>query len=125
MTTIESPAIQRSNQDAQTDHHRIGPRLVVAAAILISSSRLFLAIRSSSVNIFFMDQWDFLGPFFRHQASFKNLFFMQLGIQRDGIGLFADKLLYPVTHWNARVDPFFIGACLFAAMLSMRLPAPT
>ena len=117
MTTIESPAIQQSNQDVQSNRSRIGPTLAVAVAILISGSRLFLTIRSSSVNIFFMDQWDFLGPFFRHQANFTDLFFMQLGIQRDGIGLFADKFLYPLTKWDARVDPFFIGACLFAAML--------
>ncbi len=117
MPPIENLAIQPLNQDAQANRPGIGPKVVVAAAILISSSRLFLIIRRSSVNVFFMDQWDFLGPFFHHQASFKNLFFMQLGIQRDGIGLFVDKFLYPLTNWDARVDPFFIGACLFAAML--------
>jgi len=90
---------------------------VVALAAVAMGARFFWVIHKNAVNVFFMDQWDNLSPFFTGQPNFTRLFFWQPGIQRIGIGLFADKFLYPPMHWNARIDPFFIGACIFAAML--------
>jgi len=116
MITIESP-VTEANHNGRDSRLRIGPALAVALAIVALGARFFLVISKYSVNVFFFDQWDFLSPFFHQQSSIAELFFLQPGIQREGIGLFADKFLYPLTHWNARTDPFFIGACLFAAML--------
>jgi len=94
-----------------------GPGLAVAAVVVMLGVRFFLVISKYSINVFFYDQWDYLTPFFRHQPSIAELFFWQHGPHREGIGLIADKFLFPVTHWNARTDSFLIGGSIFAAML--------
>jgi hypothetical protein len=96
---------------------RIGPVLAIAAAIAALGSRFFLVISKYSVNVFYLDQWEYLVPFFRNKPSTAELFFWQNGPHREGIGLIADKFLYPLTHWNARVDAFVVGGTIFAAML--------
>jgi hypothetical protein len=96
---------------------RTGPALAVAAVSAALGSRFFLVIWKYSINVFFYDQWEYLTPFFRHQPGLAELFFLQHGPHREGIGLLADSFLYPLTHWNARVDSFIIGGCIFAAML--------
>jgi hypothetical protein len=96
---------------------RIGPALAVVALSAVLGTRFFLVIWRYSINVFFYDQWEYLTPFFRHQPGFIELFFLQHGPHREGIGLFADKFLYPLTHWNARVDSFIVGGTIFAAML--------
>ena len=96
---------------------RGGPALAVAAAVVALGIRFFLIISKNSVNVFFYDQWEYLTPFFRQPPGFTELFFLQHGPHREGIGLFADKFLYPLTHWNARVDSFIVGGSIFAAML--------
>lgn len=63
------------------------------------------------------DEWDFLTPFFRGNATILELFTWQHGPHREGIGLIPDKFLYPITAWNVRGDAFIIGGCIFAAML--------
>jgi len=98
-------------------HFRIGPAIAVALAAVVLGARFFWIIRKYSVNIFFMDQWDYLTPFFQQKATFANLFFLEHGPHREGVGLLADKFLYPLTHWNARVDSFVIGSIAFASML--------
>jgi hypothetical protein len=103
----------------RASHLLSGPALAVAAAIVALTVRFFMVISKYSVNIFFYDQWDFLTPFFRHQAGIAELFFLEPagGPEREGLGLMADKFLYPITHWNARVDSFLIGGIIVVAML--------
>jgi hypothetical protein len=96
---------------------RAGPVLAIAAVIAALGSRFFLIIWKYSINVFYLAQWDYLTPFFRHQPSVSELFFWQHGPHREGLGLIADKFLYPLTHWNARVDAFIIFGSIFAAML--------
>jgi hypothetical protein len=96
---------------------RMGPALAVATLAAVLGTRFFLVIWRYSINVFFYDQWEYLTPFFRHQPGFTELFFLQHGPHREGIGLFAEKFLYPLTHWNARVDSFIVGGSIFAAML--------
>jgi hypothetical protein len=91
--------------------------LAIAAVLAALGTRFFLIIWKYSINVFFFDQWEYLTPFFRHDPGFAELFFLQHGPHREGIGLLADKFLYPLTHWNARVDSFIIGGSIFAAML--------
>src|SRR5579863_613459 len=99
------------------DASRFLPRLVVAAAIVLVGVRFFLFISAYSVNVLFLDQWDFLTPFFRGNPRFRDLFFFKWGWHREGLGLFLNKLLYPPTHWNVRAESFVIGGCIFVAML--------
>lgn len=98
-------------------HGRTFSVLAIAAAIAVLGFRFFQLICKYSVNCFYMDQWGYLSPFFGHRSSFADLFFYQHGPHRMGIGLIPDKFLYPLTHWNSRVDSFVIGIIIFAAML--------
>jgi hypothetical protein len=91
--------------------------LVVAAVTVGFGLRFFLFIRHYAVNVFYWDQWGFLEPFFHHSPGVRELFFEQWGPHREGIGLIADKFLYPATRWNTRAESFMIGACIFAALL--------
>jgi hypothetical protein len=93
------------------------PLLVVTFAIIALSFRFFLIVWKYSANVFLWDQWDFLTPFFRGNPGILELFTWQHGPHREGIGLLLDKLLYPATRWNARVDSFTVGACIFVAMI--------
>ena len=113
----ESLGVTERSGDVRNRRLRLGPGLAVAAVIAALGSRFFLIIWKYSINVFFYDQWSYLTPFFRHQPSLAELFFWQHGEHFEGVGLIADKFLYPLTHWNARVDSFLIGVSIFAAML--------
>lgn len=95
----------------------IPPILFVLAVALILALRVGRLVWRFSVNVFFWDQWDFLRPFFEHDPSVGELFLLQHGPHREGIGLILDKYLYPLTAWNSRVDSFLIWGCVIAAML--------
>ena len=116
MTTTEIPRVVQHSASVRRPQPT-GPVLAIAAFIAVLGARLFLVIWKYSINVFFYDQWEYLTPFFRHQPSIAELFFLQHGPHREGVGLLADKFLYPLTHWNARVDSFIIGATIFVAML--------
>jgi hypothetical protein len=93
------------------------PILTVAAAIAVLGARAFAITWKYSVNLFFWDQWDYLTPFFNGHWSAGELFLWQHGPHREGIGLLADKFLYPLTGWNTRTDCMIIVCCIFLAML--------
>ncbi|MDP8989961.1 MAG: hypothetical protein M3N41_07765 [Acidobacteriota bacterium] len=95
----------------------LGPVAAVTIVGLVLSVRFFLFISLNSVNILFWDQWDFLRIFFDHDPGMWELFVLQHGPHREGVGLIADKFLYPLTHWNVRAESFMIGGCIFIAML--------
>jgi hypothetical protein len=119
MPTIEGESLRvTENIRPVPDRRRItGPMVAVALVSAALGRRFFLVIAKYSINVFFYDQWEYLKPFYNHDPGFAELFFLQHGIHREGIGLFADKFLYPLTHWDARVDSFFVGFGIFAAML--------
>lgn len=96
---------------------RPGPALFVVLAILALGYNFFSFVSRYSVNVLFFDQWDFLKPFFRGGATLKDLFLLQHGPIREGVGILADKILYSLTRWNVRAESFLIGGCIFAAML--------
>jgi hypothetical protein len=52
-----------------------------------------------------------------NNASLGELFLVQHGPIREGVGILADKYLYALTDWNVRAEAFMIGGCLFGAML--------
>lgn len=93
------------------------PVLSVTAVVGVLGARFFLLIAKYSVNVFWWDQWEYLEPFFRGNPRFLELFTWQVGPHREGVGLVLDKFLYPLTHWDTRVDAYLIGFCIFAAML--------
>jgi hypothetical protein len=94
-----------------------GPLAAVTLIGLILSTRFFSFISHFSVNLLYWDQWDFLNMFFEGDPGIRELFLLQHGPPREGLGLIADKFLYPLTHWNVRAESFMIGGCIFIAML--------
>jgi hypothetical protein len=96
-----------------------GPVLAIVAVIVMLGLRFSLVISKYSINVFFYDQWEYLTPFFGHSPTLSELFFLEpaRGPIREGLGLFVDKFLYPLTHWNSRIDSFMVGGSIFAAML--------
>jgi hypothetical protein len=100
--------------------HRLGHvfrTLSVIAMVGILGIRYFSVISYFSVNVLYFDQWDFLAPLFQGNASLGQFFFWQHGPHREGLGLIADSLLYPLTDWNTRAESFLIAGCVFTAML--------
>jgi hypothetical protein len=96
---------------------RVLPELTVIAVAVILGIRLFTFISDYSVNVLFQDQWDFLTPLFDGNACLARLFLFQHGPHREGLGLIADSVLFPLTDWNSRAESFLAGSCVFAAML--------
>jgi hypothetical protein len=90
---------------------------VLICVIFALGQRFFQFISTYSVNVFFDDQWDFLSLFFRGSPTLAQLFFLQHGPHREGVGLIADKFLYSWTRWSVRAETWMIGSCIFAAML--------
>jgi hypothetical protein len=96
---------------------RLGPLLTVSTVTAVLGCRFFLLIAKYSVNVLRWDQWDYLGPFFAGNPPLLKLFQQQNGPHREGIGLLADKFLYPITQWNTRVDAFLIAGCIAGATI--------
>ena len=111
------PRVSKSSRSLPDRRQSAGPLLALAAVIVALGGRFFLVISRYSINVFYLDQWEYLTPFFRHQPSVAELFFWQHGPHREGLGLLPDIFLFPLTHWNARVDAFIVGGGIFAAML--------
>ncbi len=116
-TARETHRLKVAIDTLRSGNSRTLPMLVVAVAVGVFGERFFAVIWRYSVNVLYSDQWDYLKPFFVEQASVGKLFLRQHGPHREGLGLIADKFLYPLTHWNSRVDSFLIGGIIFAAML--------
>jgi hypothetical protein len=96
---------------------RVSAPWSIATTAVILGWRFFHLIWQYSVNVLYADQWDFLQLLFRDHPPVKQLFLMQQGPHREGIGLLADWALYSLTGWNVRVESFFLGICIFTAML--------
>ncbi len=106
-----------AGESASTTAPTLWPLASVAIVSLLLSVRFFLFISRYSVNIIFWDQWDFLRNFFVDDPGIAELFVLQHGPHREGVGLIADKVLYPLTAWNVRAESFMIGGCILIAML--------
>jgi len=93
------------------------PVLTVMMVAAGAGIQFFGFISDYAVNVLFYDQWDVLDPLFQGKTGLGYLFFYQHGMDRQGLGLIADSILYPLTNWNARAEAFLVGGCIFAAML--------
>jgi len=95
----------------------VSPLQAVAAAALLMGILFFRFVWTYSVNVFYMDQWRLLNPFLRHSPGISELFFFRWGPHREGVGLILNKVIYPLTAWNTRIESLMIGGAIFVAML--------
>ncbi len=115
----------KADADPQTgawSEHRFRlPVIVLSTVFLAAACRLVLAVWRYSVNLIFLDQWDFYTPLFNH-ASLWRIFTWQHGPHREGIGLVLDKFVLEWTRWNSRAEALFMVGTLFAAaVVALRL----
>jgi hypothetical protein len=106
-----------ANEVASPRRFLTSPQFALTATTLALTFWFFRFISRFSVNVLYWDQWLFLNPFFNQTSSLKQLFFEQWGPHREGVGLIADKILFPLTNWNTRAESFMIGGIIFVAML--------
>jgi hypothetical protein len=90
------------------------PLIVCVAALLISVTRLVLAVTRYSVNLIYWDQWDFYTPLFT-RSSLWHIFTWEHAPHREGIGLVLDKFVLDWTAWDTRAEALFMVGVLFAA----------
>lgn len=101
---------------------------VVAGAFAFSAIRLLIYVNRYAVNVFFWDEWDYLGGLF-DAASEWQLFVWQHGPHRMGAGLWLMQAIYSVSHWNSRAVAFaavilYLLAALMALVLKRRVAGP-
>ncbi|MCP4111716.1 MAG: hypothetical protein GY749_40365 [Desulfobacteraceae bacterium] len=111
---------------------RITPELMAKSLALILA--VFILIRwwhyidTYSVNILFWDQWDLYGIFIENKNPWE-LFRVQFGPHRQGIGFILTKIIADISGWNIRAEAFTIGiivcgAMIFAFAVKVRLTTP-
>jgi hypothetical protein len=89
--------------------------MVVLAVLVALSARLLLLISRYSVNVFFMDQWEFNeATLFQHHSLWE-MFRWQHGPHRQGLGAIVSYLIEPLFHWNSRADSFAAGIIVILA----------
>jgi hypothetical protein len=105
------------------------PAIFLWLAVVVLGIRFFHLIWKYSVNVLFFDQWNFLRLFFDPHPNIKEMFLLQHGPHREGLGLVLDYALYSISRWNSRVEAFAIGICILgglfiALMLKRKLFGP-
>lgn len=100
-------------------------KAVVLTALVLSSLSLLVFVAVFSVNLFYYDAWDAFWPILE-KKSWLELFTLQFGPHRLGLGIWLSKIGLSLTHWNARTEPFLIamvmiGSCGLALHLRRRL----
>jgi hypothetical protein len=115
-TESEYEDLARSEPLSQRLHRALVPLSLIAVTVF-AGFHLLRIIDYCAVNLLFSDQWDFMRLFFGKNPSWMQLFLLQHGPIREGLGLIVDKYLYAWTDWNARAEAFLIAGFVFAAML--------
>lgn len=100
--------------------------IILAGVFVVMFFRLIWFVDRYSVNVIFWDQWDFLTPLFNQNTTFWQLFSLQHGPHRQGLGELVLAFLYPLTSWNVRVESFIAAGLvgvsgILAIMLKKRL----
>jgi hypothetical protein len=100
--------------------------LTVIAVFVGLAVRFFNLISRFAVNIFFSDQWDFNVATLFEKRSLWEMFRLQHGPHRQGMGAILAYLIEPHFHWNSRTESFLVGiiivlAAIFALWLKRRL----
>jgi hypothetical protein len=104
-----------------TDRKKILVNVLATALCFFIVIRWFILINKYSINMLFLDQWDFLGGLFEKRNLWE-LFIWQHGPHRQGVGFFLTKIVADFSNWNTRVECFMIGIVLcFAALTAIFL----
>jgi hypothetical protein len=98
---------------------------LVWGSILALSFRLFWCINRYAVNLFVWDDWIFCDVL-SARLRWWQVFLLQDGPHREGVGVLLACFLLRLTSWNSRVNGFTIGiaivlATVFAVYLKVRL----
>jgi hypothetical protein len=91
------------------------PAVLVAAATVLLSGRLFRLISRYAVNIFFWDEWDNKTATLFQRNSLWEMFTWQRGWHRLGMGALLEKALDPSFQWNSRSESFILGGIVAVA----------
>jgi len=94
-----------------------GPTMLVAAATVLLSGRMFRLISRYAVNIFFWDEWDNKTATLFQKNSLWEMFTWQRGWHRLGVGALLEKALDPLFQWNSRSESFILGAIVVVAAI--------
>jgi hypothetical protein len=117
---VEVTEQTRERQHASTLRNRLagrGASLVVGLVFFLYAARLFRLISRYAVNIFFSDQWDFNQAILFQKHSLWEMFDLQHGPHRQGLGALLSKLVNPPFHWNSRTESFMVGGVIVAAAI--------
>jgi hypothetical protein len=94
---------------------------ILALFVLALTLRLFAFVDRYTVNLFYWDQWEFLGGLF-DGADYWTLFRWQHGPQRQGLGNLIMAVVLWATEWDARAIAFAAAAvALLTALASLWL----
>jgi hypothetical protein len=94
---------------------------ILIIALLATSIRLFLLIKTYAVNIIFWDEWDIYNPLFNHSGLWQ-IFDMQYGPHRQGFGGIIIWLISGLTHWGSLGDAYAtFGLVFFASIAALAL----
>ena len=93
----------------------------IFAAFAFGGLRLFAYVDKFAVNIFFLDDWAYLGGLFDGRSEWQ-LFTFQHGPHRMGLGLLLRQLVLGLSDWNSRAVAFTMAAIyLLATALALWL----
>lgn len=106
--------LQEKNSLAIVIRKKLFFNIFTFCLLLFVTARWFFLIDQYSVNILFMDQWDFMGALM-DRANLWDLFTWQHGPHRQGVGFFLTKIVADLSGWNTRVEAFAIGFVVFLA----------
>lgn len=106
-----------------------GRTAIVTVAALALLLRLAAFVRRFAVDLLYLDQWDFLEPFFRG-AFVLEAFRWQHGPHRQGLAALVYAVLLPATSWSGRAEAFvavfsIAFACAVALVVKKVFAGPT
>jgi len=78
-------------------------------------------VAAYAVNLFHYDIWDVFQPSFGQKSTW-DLFSMQFGSQRIGLGILMSEILMRLSQWNARAESFAVALTfMLSAGVALRL----
>ncbi len=105
----------------RADEGALSRRSVIATSAVFASAAFFFArlwrfVAHNSVNVPYLDQWDFTLPLFE-ERGLRASFFYQFGPIRQGAGNLVVAASNALSDWDMRVLALVTTALLFVAML--------
>jgi hypothetical protein len=113
----QESTIGMSSRSSSGSPFHFAELLFVGIAFVFLAVRLFRLISEYSVNIFFVDQWDFNDATLFQHHSIWQMFAWQHGPPRLGLGNLFERLVDPIFRWNSRTESFVVGIVLVIATI--------